>query len=167
MPRFYISPDQWNLEALVLQSEEAHHCRNVLRLAVGDRVTAFNGKGAESSAEITEFNDGEVKLMAISSQKSDPLPTRIGLAQAVPKGKNMDLIVQKATEPGSRSGASLALRAHRNSGECRRSQPQEGKVAPRRLSKPANKAGRTGSPKSQSLSPPPTTSLEISTGTTS
>ena len=101
MPRFYIPPDQWNLDALALESEEAHHCDNVLRMAVGDRVTAFNGQGAEASAEIVEINGMRVGLKTISSQKSAPLAVRVALGQAVPKGKNMDLIVQKATELGA------------------------------------------------------------------
>ena len=36
-----------------------------------------------------------------SSEVSEPLPAGITLAQAVPKGKNMELIIQKATELGA------------------------------------------------------------------
>jgi 16S rRNA (uracil1498-N3)-methyltransferase len=43
----------------------------------------------------------------IHSAKTPPLPCRIVLAQAVPKGKNMDLIIQKATELGAAEIAPL------------------------------------------------------------
>ncbi|GAG55158.1 unnamed protein product, partial [marine sediment metagenome] len=35
MSRFYIAPDVWNPQALVLTAEEAHHLSHVLRMTVG------------------------------------------------------------------------------------------------------------------------------------
>jgi 16S rRNA (uracil1498-N3)-methyltransferase len=100
--RFYIPPEAWDLGALRLDASESHHCLGVLRLAPGDKVVVFNGQGQEATAQITE--DGTrhaVHLSALHKAKSPPLPCRITLAQAVPKRKNMDLIVQKATELGA------------------------------------------------------------------
>ena len=50
--RFYISPNEWNPDALVLNGSEAHHCRDVLRMKRGDRAVLFNGRGREITAEI-------------------------------------------------------------------------------------------------------------------
>jgi 16S rRNA (uracil1498-N3)-methyltransferase len=99
-PRFYISPERWSLKPLVLDESEAHHCIDVLRLGVGSRVVVFNGRGSEITAKITEVEKGRVHLNELSSTTTEPLRCAITLAQAIPKGKNMDLIIQKATELG-------------------------------------------------------------------
>ena len=98
--RFYVSPEQWNPGALVLRDSEAHHCLDVLRLDTGARVVVFDGRGSEITAEVTKIGKGEVHLKSLLGSKSEPLRCSLTLAQAVPKGKNMDLIVQKATELG-------------------------------------------------------------------
>ncbi|MBV9674542.1 MAG: 16S rRNA (uracil(1498)-N(3))-methyltransferase [Verrucomicrobia bacterium] len=98
--RFFIEPAAWNLQALTLEEPEAHHCLHVLRLGTGSKVVVFNGKGEEANAEITEIEGDRVRLKVLFSGKSNPLRCRTTLAQAIPKGRNMELIVQKATELG-------------------------------------------------------------------
>jgi 16S rRNA (uracil1498-N3)-methyltransferase len=98
--RFYIPLEQWNLEDLFLEQGEAHHCMDVLRLNAGARVVVFNGRGMEVSAEIVGVEKGRVSLRGVIKAKTDGPACNITLAQAVPKGRNMDLIVQKATELG-------------------------------------------------------------------
>gem|GEM_PF-7191 len=98
--RFYLPAPSWNLEHLVLTGEEAHHCLDVMRCREGDRVIAFNGNGTEAEAEIVATARGSVTLHAKLVNETPRPPTRITLGQAVPKGKNMDLIIQKATELG-------------------------------------------------------------------
>lgn len=107
MHRFYIPPDRWNLDALALDEAESHHALDVLRLQPGDRVAVFNGQGTEATAEIATASKRSVGLKVLTSSKSTPLRCRITLGQAIPKGKNMDLIIQKATELGAASIAPL------------------------------------------------------------
>ena len=96
MHRFYIAPENWNADALVLRESEVHHARDVLRLESGERVVVFNGRGHEITAEITKVTREEVQLRKLHQARVPPLRCEITLAQAIPKGKNMDLIVQKA-----------------------------------------------------------------------
>jgi 16S rRNA (uracil1498-N3)-methyltransferase len=98
--RFYISPEQWSRKPLMLDDAEGHHCVDVLRLGVGSRVVVFNGRGSQITAEITAIEKGKVYLKELIAAKAEPLRCAITLAQAIPKGKNMDLILQKATELG-------------------------------------------------------------------
>jgi 16S rRNA (uracil1498-N3)-methyltransferase len=97
----------WNLDALQLDEAESHHALDVLRLKQGDRAVVFNGRGAEVTAEITGVRKQGLELRRLHDSKSAPLPCQITLAQAIPKGKNMDLIVQKATELGAAGIAPL------------------------------------------------------------
>jgi 16S rRNA (uracil1498-N3)-methyltransferase len=107
MHRFYISPNEWNPDAPSLSGAEAHHARDVLRLKSGDKVVLFNGRGRELTAEITSINASPIHLRKFHETATPPLPCRITLAQAIPKGKNMDLIVQKAVEIGAAEIAPL------------------------------------------------------------
>jgi len=99
--RFYIPASGWNLENLVLTDEEAHHCADVMRYGVADRIIVFNGEGTESEAEITSVTKGEISLKSLMASQTERPPASLTLGQAIPKGKNMDLIIQKATELGA------------------------------------------------------------------
>ncbi|MEY2602013.1 MAG: rRNA (uracil1498-N3)-methyltransferase [Verrucomicrobiota bacterium] len=101
MHRFYVSPEDWNPDALRLSGAEAHHARDVLRMNRGDRAVLFNGRGREITGEIVDLTGDEVRLRRLQETETPPLRCRITLGQAIPKGKNMDLIVQKAVEIGA------------------------------------------------------------------
>ncbi|HZJ16387.1 MAG TPA: 16S rRNA (uracil(1498)-N(3))-methyltransferase [Chthoniobacteraceae bacterium] len=101
MHRFYIPPSSWKAERLVLDTVESHHAAGVLRLKEGERIAIFDGQGNEATVEILAATNQRVELRKISQSKSAPLACRLTLAQAIPKGKNMELIVEKATELGA------------------------------------------------------------------
>ena len=105
MHRFYL--ENWNTDALTLRDSEAHHARDVLRMQRGDRAVLFNGRGREITAEIVDLTRDEIRLRKLHETETPPLRCRITLAQAIPKGKNMDLIVQKAVEIGAAEIAPL------------------------------------------------------------
>src|SRR5256884_5273416 len=107
MHRFYISPENWNPDALSLSGGEAHHARDVLRMKRGDRAVLFNGRGREITAEVVDLTRDEIRLRKLHESETRPLRCRITLGQAIPKGKNMDLIVQKAVEIGATEIAPL------------------------------------------------------------
>jgi len=99
--RFYIAPAQWNPESPRLEDEEAHHALHVLRLAPGDPVVIFNGQGSEQAARLGDPEGQSLPLVPGPLTQSPALTCRISLAPAIPKGKNMELIVQKSTELGA------------------------------------------------------------------
>src|SRR5215472_1157926 len=101
MHRFYVSPENWDPRALALRGSEAHHARDVLRMKAGEKLVLFNGHGRELTAEIISFAGDEIRLRKLHEAEMPPLRCRIVLGQAVPKGKNMELIVQKAVEIGA------------------------------------------------------------------
>jgi 16S rRNA (uracil1498-N3)-methyltransferase len=105
--RFYIQPTDWNPDALILSGPEAHHCRDVLRMERGDKAVLFNGRGREITAEVVDLERGEVRLRKLHESQTPPLRCHITLGQAIPKGKNMELIVQKAVEIGASEIAPL------------------------------------------------------------
>ncbi len=101
MHRFYISPKNWDRRALALTGSEAHHARDVLRMKSGEKLVLFNGQGREITAEIVDVSSDEIRLRKLHEAETPPLRCRIVLGQAIPKGKNIELIVQKAVEIGA------------------------------------------------------------------
>src|SRR6266480_2904297 len=107
MHRFYLSTEHWDPSALTLRGTEAHHARDVLRMRRGERAVLFNGRGREVTAEVVDLARDEIRLRKLHETETSPLRCRITLGQAIPKGKNMDLIVQKAVEIGASEIAPL------------------------------------------------------------
>ncbi len=99
MARFHLEPSAWG-DPAVLTGDEAKHCIRVLRARVGDRITVFDGEGRSAPAEIVSLSK-DTATLRLGSVSREPEPTvEIVLAQAVLKGKAMDLLLQKAVELG-------------------------------------------------------------------
>lgn len=103
MPDFrsYCRPPEVEPTEIRLDREESHHLVAVNRARAGDTVVVFNGQGTEWVCECVEADKREARLKVRFMQKANPLPFRITLAQALPKGRYMDAIVRKATEIGA------------------------------------------------------------------
>lgn len=101
MHRFYLPPEECRTGPLILAGREAHHALRVLRLRRGDRVTVLNGVGGEFICEVETYDRDKLQL-GIVEQKAFPAPPcQITLLQALPKGKIIESIIQKATELGA------------------------------------------------------------------
>jgi 16S rRNA (uracil1498-N3)-methyltransferase len=94
--RFYL-PD---FESPALIGDEAKHCAQVMRHHVGDTIRVFDGNGTEATAEITAISSKRVEIHLGDQQRTPPPAVSISLVQAVPKGANMELIIEKAVELG-------------------------------------------------------------------
>ncbi len=99
--RFYLHPSVWGSEHPALDEADSHHCADVLRLQPGEKVVIFDGKGTVAEAELTEVHRKHCSLRLGAPHTTPGLRCSITLVQAVPKGKNMDLILQKGVELGA------------------------------------------------------------------
>ena len=100
MHRFYLPPDECQGSALTLTGREAHHGLRVLRLRKGERVMVLNGVGRVFDCEVTSLNRDTIGLDVQETKDAPAPPCEITLIQAIPKGKLLDSIIQKATELG-------------------------------------------------------------------
>jgi len=112
LPRFFapaLDPRQTHVQ---LPAEEAHHLSKVLRLAEGDAVAVFDGRGTEFSARVESAARDAVLLRLIEQLPVPPPPAvRIVLAQAMLKGRTMEDVIRDATMMGVDAVAPL-LTAH-------------------------------------------------------
>jgi 16S rRNA (uracil1498-N3)-methyltransferase len=101
MHRFYLPPAQCQDSTLVLTEAEAHHALNVLRVRHGERLMVLDGAGQELLCEVQRPDHGHLKVTVVQRNLIPPLPYQITLLQAIPKGKIIESIIQKATELGA------------------------------------------------------------------
>src|SRR5882762_5232232 len=97
MHRLYLPPELLRGPRVSLNSEQARYLGTVLRLAQGEEIEVFDGKGARFRAWL---EDASLRI-------AEPLPesplraVNVVLVQALAKGEKMELVVQKATELGA------------------------------------------------------------------
>lgn len=101
MHRFYLPPEQCQAATLTLTGREAHHALHVLRLRVGETVTVLDGAGREFICDVHASARDAMALRVKEQRTIPPLPCAITLVQAIPKGKIIESIIQKATELGA------------------------------------------------------------------
>jgi 16S rRNA (uracil1498-N3)-methyltransferase len=101
MSRFYAPPPAWRGSEVTLSAEEAHHARDVLRLKVGDTATIFDGAGRSALGTFSQLGKQAATLSTTEIQQAQAPGSRILLAQAIPKGKSFEWIIEKAVELGA------------------------------------------------------------------
>ena len=100
MHRFFLPPAQTRNSELNLSQRDAHHALHVLRVRPGERLVVLDGAGQELLCEVRGLEKHAVTLAVRQRNLIPALPYQLTLLQAVPKGKSMEAIVQKATELG-------------------------------------------------------------------
>jgi 16S rRNA (uracil1498-N3)-methyltransferase len=102
MHRFYLPPERCAGAALRLDGREAHHALQVLRLKHGELVTVLDGIGNEFMCTVKDCGRSVVNLSVSLKNFVPAAPCAVTLLVAVPKGKIIEGIIQKAVELGAR-----------------------------------------------------------------
>jgi 16S rRNA (uracil1498-N3)-methyltransferase len=99
--RFYLPPEDCRGRSLRLDGREAHHALHVLRLKRGERVTVLDGAGNEFLCDV-ETTAKDSLTLAVKEKNFHPAPPcPVTLFVAIPKGKIIEDIIQKAVELGT------------------------------------------------------------------
>jgi 16S rRNA (uracil1498-N3)-methyltransferase len=91
-------------DRVVLPEDQGHHARTVMRLKTGSVVDLFDGRGGTASGTLVEVARGQV--VAEITERGETLvrpEPQVELAFAIPKGKRLDMLLEKATELGAAS----------------------------------------------------------------
>ncbi len=88
---------------LILEKEDAHYLKNVMRLREGDNVFLFNSKDGEFKGEIISSDKKNTKVKLISKIENINKPGNISLIFSLIKSSKLDYLIQKCTEVGVRS----------------------------------------------------------------
>jgi len=86
---------------LALPEDAAKHVARALRMAVGDALIVFDGRGGEYEAQILRIDRGRVEVK-VGAWRDPPResPLEVGLVQGLPEADKMDWILQKSVELG-------------------------------------------------------------------
>ncbi|MEA3486891.1 MAG: 16S rRNA (uracil(1498)-N(3))-methyltransferase [Thermodesulfobacteriota bacterium] len=98
IPRIYNPQELHEGISSELGKEYFTYIKDVLRLKKGAELTLFDGMGHEYSTIIRDFSSCNVCLDIIGKETIKLPATHITLAQSLPKGSKMEMIIQKSTE---------------------------------------------------------------------
>ncbi|WGV28335.1 16S rRNA (uracil(1498)-N(3))-methyltransferase [Halotia branconii] len=96
LQRIAIAPSQLQQEQIILTNEQQHYLVRVLRLRVGDRFIAMDGKGKWWLAQLETEQAQVLEPILVKTE----LPVSITLMVALPKGNGFDEVVRCCTELG-------------------------------------------------------------------
>jgi 16S rRNA (uracil1498-N3)-methyltransferase len=103
MVRIFIDGPLQSGASLALPDAQARHVSQVLRMAPGDEIVLFNGRGGEFSGTIAAITQRavQVEVGAYRARDAEP-PLDTTLVQAIARAERMDYTIQKAVELGVR-----------------------------------------------------------------
>jgi len=101
MRRLFAEPARCTGSTIELDELESRHAVQVLRARVGDEFQTLDGAGGVYDCEVEAIAKKSLRLKIFRKHQVERSPPGITLFQAIPKGKVMELIVQKATEIGA------------------------------------------------------------------
>ncbi|MGB6554053.1 MAG: RsmE family RNA methyltransferase [Candidatus Binataceae bacterium] len=99
-PRFAIAASPTADGGARVTGAEAHHMRDVMRIAPGETITLIDANGLEYSASLERYSRAGAELRVLATRQAAPR-ARLILAQAIIQGPRMDFIVEKAAELGA------------------------------------------------------------------
>ncbi|MFC5651767.1 RsmE family RNA methyltransferase [Paenibacillus solisilvae] len=104
MQRYFVTPEQLSANQVVLTGDDAHHIGRVMRMEAGDTIIVSDGREVVAEAVISSVSTGrvEAEISVLLSMDSEPL-WLVTVAQSLPKGDKMELVIQKGTEIGAAS----------------------------------------------------------------
>lgn len=101
MIRIFLPPEGLASNQIKITGEQARYLSLVLRVTQGETITILDGAGRRYTCRIIQVHKKEVLAEKIKEEiYSAESPIPITLAQGIPKGEKMDLIIQKSTELG-------------------------------------------------------------------
>jgi 16S rRNA (uracil1498-N3)-methyltransferase len=114
--RFFVEGVHVLGESVTFAPDDARKIATVLRGRTGDRVQVIDSAGSAFSASIEVSGNAVVATLGERIERgARESAVHVTVAQAIPKGQKMDLIVEKATELGA--VAIVPLRSDRVVGE--------------------------------------------------
>jgi 16S rRNA (uracil1498-N3)-methyltransferase len=102
MQRYFVKNEQFTDNKAVVIGDDARHIARVMRMSKGDKVICCNEKGQSSLCEIEDISDDEVNLRVVEwLDEAKELPIEVTIANGLPKGDKLELVIQKGTELGA------------------------------------------------------------------
>lgn len=115
--RFFVEGTRGVGELVEIDASDAHKISHVLRLQPGDRVEIVDSTATAFTAAIeVAARAVRARLVEVLQPRAAASAVALDVAQAVPKGRRMEFVVEKGTELGA--GAFLPFYSERSVGRA-------------------------------------------------
>lgn len=102
MQRYFITAEQFGDSDIRLLGEDAHHALRVMRTKPGDKFIVSDGQARTALVAVREAAAEGITADIIEMLPMDSEPNwSVTIAQSLPKGDKMELVIQKGTEIGA------------------------------------------------------------------
>lgn len=101
MTRFFVDPDVFDRDTMVLSGENAQHAK-VLRLKEGEIVLVCDGQGQECVCRVSQTAPETVLSVEDRRSSVSEPAVDVSVYVAFPKADKLEHVIQKATELGAR-----------------------------------------------------------------
>ncbi|MCL1948486.1 MAG: 16S rRNA (uracil(1498)-N(3))-methyltransferase [Turicibacter sp.] len=101
MQRYFLKNEQIASGRATIIGDDAHHITRVMRGASGDRIIVCDEGGACFLAALKTLGTDVVADIISPLQNSTEMPVPVTIAQGLPKGDKLELVLQKGTECGA------------------------------------------------------------------
>lgn len=99
--RYFVNSAAFQDGFVHLTGDDAHHISRVMRMTVGDEIICANGKQTALCKLEKITTDSVVAKIVDWIEECSEFPHNVTIAQGMPKGDKLELIVQKGTELGA------------------------------------------------------------------
>jgi 16S rRNA (uracil1498-N3)-methyltransferase len=102
MQRYFLRLEQFRDNTVTIEGDDAHHLQRVMRAEIGDEVICSNGLDREALVRITALDKAVVTGDVVEELPMTAEPAaQVWIAQSLPKGDKMEIVIQKGTEIGA------------------------------------------------------------------
>ena len=108
MHRLHVPRGELTDERVVVRGRSLSYLREVLRLRPGEPIELFDGEGRVYASMLERYGDDGAQILIGSMSERPFAGVKVTLAQGLPKGDKLELVLQKAVELGVTSFVPLA-----------------------------------------------------------
>ncbi|MCS7464889.1 16S rRNA (uracil(1498)-N(3))-methyltransferase [Paenibacillus doosanensis] len=102
MQRYFIAPELFADTFVTITGDDAHHIVRVMRGKAGDQLIVSDGVSREALVKLREPEKDRVIADIVERLAMNNEPSvEVWIAQSLPKGDKMELVIQKGTEIGA------------------------------------------------------------------
>ncbi|MDQ8736724.1 RsmE family RNA methyltransferase [Paenibacillus sp. LHD-38] len=102
MQRYFVAAEQFGDSNVRIIGEDAHHAVRVMRTKPGDKFIVSDGQSRTALVAVLEATPLFIKAEIVEMLDADSEPKwAVTIAQSLPKGDKMELVIQKGTEIGA------------------------------------------------------------------
>lgn len=102
MQRYFVDAGHLQADTVYITGDDARHLQQVMRARPGERVIVADGSGQEAVVRLVALDKDRATAEVEQRSASAGEPhVRVLIAQALPKGDKLEIVIQKGTEVGA------------------------------------------------------------------